>query len=46
MMDLLTIVFHGLNIDGLSQAENKMARLADSEDLFHSLYLCLNAGNC
>ena len=46
MMDLLTIVFHGLKIDGLSQAENKMAHLAESENLFHSLYLCLNAGNC
>ena len=45
MMDLLTIVFHGLKIDVLSQAENKMAHLADSENLFHSLYLCLNAGN-
>ena len=46
MMDLLTIVFHGLNIDGLSQAEYKMARFTGSENLFHSLYLCLNAGNC
>ena len=45
MMDLLTIVFHGVNIDSLSQADNKMARLADSENLFHSLCLCLNAGN-
>ena len=46
MMDLLTIVFHGVNIDSLSQADNKMARLADSENLFPSLTLCLNAGNC
>ena len=45
MMDLLKIVFYGSNIDGLSQAENKMAHLADSENLFHSLTLCLNAGN-
>ena len=45
MMDLLTIVFHGLNIDGLSQAENKMAHFADRENLFHSPTLCLNAGN-